>query len=92
MDVFLIQDTDREYEPDDWPKTPRVRCSKAGRRSSTGSRVTGERRKDKDVVPARAGQPLLVASHNVLFSTTLSDMETCYKTLIGRFSTGSKWG
>ena len=75
-DLVLIQDADLEYDPDDWPKLldPILR-GKA--RVVYGSRFTGER---KNMLPVHwIGNRMLSLLTNVLYSSTLSDMETCYK-------------
>ncbi len=75
-DLVLIQDADLEYDPNDWPKLldPILR-GKA--RVVYGSRFTGER---KNMLPLHwMGNRLLSFVTNVLYSSTLSDMETCYK-------------
>lgn len=75
-DYVLIQDADLEYDPDDWPRliAPVVR----GRaRVVYGSRFTGERR--NMLFLHWVGNRLLSLVTNVLYNTTLSDMETCYK-------------
>ena len=75
-DLVLIQDADLEYDPNDWPKLldPILR-GKA--RVVYGSRFTGER---KNMLPLHwLGNRLLSLVTNVLYSSTLSDMETCYK-------------
>ena len=75
-DLVLIQDADLEYDPNDWPRLldPILR-GKA--RVVYGSRFTGER---KNMLPLHwVGNRLLSLVTNVLYSSTLSDMETCYK-------------
>jgi glycosyltransferase involved in cell wall biosynthesis len=75
-DLVLIQDADLEYDPNDWPKLldPILR-GKA--RVVYGSRFTGER---KNMLPLHwVGNRLLSLVTNVLYRSTLSDMETCYK-------------
>jgi glycosyltransferase involved in cell wall biosynthesis len=75
-DLVLIQDADLEYDPNDWPKLlePILR-GKA--RVVYGSRFTGER---KNMLPLHwIGNRLLSLVTNVLYNSTLSDMETCYK-------------
>ena len=75
-DLLLIQDADLEYDPDDWPRLldPILR----GKASVVfGSRFTGER---KNMLPLHwIGNRFLSLVTNVLYSSTLSDMETCYK-------------
>ena len=75
-DYVLIQDADLEYDPDDWPRliAPVMR----GRaRVVYGSRFTGERR--NMLFLHWVGNRVLSLTTNVLYNTTLSDMETCYK-------------
>jgi glycosyltransferase involved in cell wall biosynthesis len=75
-DLVLIQDADLEYDPNDWPRLldPVLR-GKA--RVVYGSRFTGER---KNMLPLHwLGNRILSLVTNVLYSSTLSDMETCYK-------------
>jgi glycosyltransferase involved in cell wall biosynthesis len=75
-DYILIQDADLEYDPEDWPKliAPVLR-GKA--RVVYGSRFTGERR--NMLFFHWIGNRMLSLVTNVLYNTTLSDMETCYK-------------
>ena len=75
-DLLLIQDADLEYDPEDWAKLldPILR----GKAEVVyGSRFTGERR---NMLPLHwIGNRFLSLVTNVLYSSTLSDMETCYK-------------
>ena len=75
-DLVLVQDADLEYDPADWPKllTPMMR-GKA--QVVYGSRFTGERR--NMLFLHWVGNRFLSLVTNVLYNTTLSDMETCYK-------------
>jgi len=75
-DVVLVQDADLEYDPEDWPKllAPMLR-GKA--RVVYGSRFTGERR--NMLFLHWVGNRLLSLVTNMLYNSTLSDMETCYK-------------
>ena len=75
-DLLLIQDADLEYDPQDWPKLLKpILDGKA--RVVYGSRFTGER---KNMLPLHwFGNRLLSLLTNLLYSSTLSDMETCYK-------------
>ncbi|HEY5096627.1 MAG TPA: glycosyltransferase family 2 protein [Acidimicrobiales bacterium] len=75
-DLVLIQDADLEYDPADWPRLldPILR-GKA--QVVYGSRFTGER---KNMLPLHwIGNRFLSLVTNLLYSSTLSDMETCYK-------------
>ena len=75
-DLVLIQDADLEYDPDDWPRLldPML---KGKARVVYGSRFTGER---KNMLPLHwFANRVLSFTTNLLYSSTLSDMETCYK-------------
>jgi glycosyltransferase involved in cell wall biosynthesis len=75
-DLVLIQDADLEYDPEDWPKL----LAPIFRGKATvvyGSRFTGERR--NMLYLHWLGNRLLSFVTNILYNTTLSDMETCYK-------------
>jgi glycosyltransferase involved in cell wall biosynthesis len=75
-DLVLIQDADLEYDPDDWPRLLEP-VLKGKARVVYGSRFTGER---KNMMPLHwIGNRFLSLVTNVLYSSTLSDMETCYK-------------
>jgi glycosyltransferase involved in cell wall biosynthesis len=75
-DLVLIQDADLEYDPNDWPKLLDPILSGKSR-VVYGSRFTGER---KNMLPLHwVGNRMLSLVTNVLYSSTLSDMETCYK-------------
>jgi glycosyltransferase involved in cell wall biosynthesis len=75
-DVVLVQDADLEYDPEDWPKllAPML---KGRARVVYGSRFTGERR--NMLFLHWVGNRFLSLVTNVLYNSTLSDMETCYK-------------
>jgi glycosyltransferase involved in cell wall biosynthesis len=75
-DLLLIQDADLEYDPDDWPRLLDP-ILKGKARVVYGSRFTGER---KNMMPLHwFGNRILSLTTNILYSSTLSDMETCYK-------------
>ena len=75
-DLILIQDADLEYDPDDWPDLLEP-ILKGKAKVVYGSRFTGPR---KNMMPLHwMGNRLLSLVTNVLYSSTLSDMETCYK-------------
>jgi glycosyltransferase involved in cell wall biosynthesis len=75
-DLVLVQDADLEYDPDDWPKLlDPILKGKAF--VVYGSRFTGERK--NMLLLHWIGNRFLSLATNVLYSSTLSDMETCYK-------------
>ena len=75
-ELVLIQDADLEYDPDDWPRLLEP-MMKGKARVVYGSRFTGERRAMR---PTQwMGNRLLTLTAIVLYRSTLSDMETCYK-------------
>jgi glycosyltransferase involved in cell wall biosynthesis len=75
-EYVLVQDADLEYDPEDWPRLlAPVLSGKA--RVVYGSRFTGERR--NMMFFHWVGNRFLSLVTNVLYNTTLSDMETCYK-------------
>jgi glycosyltransferase involved in cell wall biosynthesis len=75
-DLVLIQDADLEYDPDDWPKL--LNPVLKGRAVVVyGSRFTGERR--NMLFWHWVANRFLSLLANVLFNSTLSDMETGHK-------------
>ncbi|MCC7368587.1 MAG: glycosyltransferase family 2 protein [Chloroflexi bacterium] len=75
-DILLIQDADLEYDPADYPVL--LRPILAGRAKAVyGSRFLGEHK--AMYFWHAVGNQLLTLITNVLFDTTLTDMETCYK-------------
>ncbi len=75
-DLVMVQDADLEYDPDDWPRLLEP-ILKGKARVVYGSRFTGER---KNMLPLHwFGNRILSLVTNILYSSTLSDMETCYK-------------
>ena len=75
-DIITIQDADLEYDPEDLLKL--IKPIEAGRADIVyGSRFTGERR--NMFFWHWVGNQFLTLMTNILYDTTLSDMETCYK-------------
>jgi glycosyltransferase involved in cell wall biosynthesis len=75
-DIFLIQDADLEYDPQDIPRL--IKPIQEGKAEVVyGSRFTGERR--NMLFWHMMGNRLLTFLTNLLYNTTLSDMEVCYK-------------
>jgi glycosyltransferase involved in cell wall biosynthesis len=75
-DVVIIQDADLEYDPDDWPALLEP-ILKRKAHVVYGSRFTGARK--NMLVLHWIGNRFLSLVTNVLYASTLSDMETCYK-------------
>ncbi len=75
-DFIVIQDADLEYDPEEILKllTPVI---KGKAEVVYGSRFTGERR--NMFLHHWIGNRFLTGLTNILYGTTLSDMETCYK-------------
>ncbi len=75
-DLVLVQDADLEYDPDDWPRLLEP-ILKGKSLVVYGSRFTGERK--NMLLLHWIGNRFLSLVTNLLYSSTLSDMETCYK-------------
>jgi len=75
-DFMIIQDADLEYDPDDY-RTLLAPILKKKARVVYGSRFTGEHR--DMLFWHMLGNKFLSLVTNILYNTTLSDMETCYK-------------
>jgi glycosyltransferase involved in cell wall biosynthesis len=75
-DLVLVQDADLEYDPEDWPRLL-APVLKGRARVVYGSRFTGERR--NMLFLHWVGNRFLSLVTNILYNSTLSDMETCYK-------------
>jgi glycosyltransferase involved in cell wall biosynthesis len=75
-ELVIIQDADLEYDPDDWPGLLEP-ILKRKAHVVYGSRFTGPRK--NMLVLHWIGNRFLSLVTNLLYATTLSDMETCYK-------------
>ncbi len=93
-DILLIQDADLEYDPADYPTL--LRPILIGRSSVVyGSRFLGEHR--AMYFWHSVGNKLLTLLTNMLYDTTLTDMETCYKVFTADVArkirlTSPRWG
>jgi glycosyltransferase involved in cell wall biosynthesis len=75
-DLIIVQDADLEYDPEDYPKLIEP-VLKGKAQVVYGSRFTGPRK--NMLFWHFVGNRFLALVTNVLYNTTLSDMETCYK-------------
>jgi glycosyltransferase involved in cell wall biosynthesis len=79
-DFVLIHDADLEYDPRDWPAL--LRPALEGHAVAVyGSRFTGERR--NMMFWHWVGNRVISLVTNVLYDSTLSDVETCSKLIAG---------
>lgn len=75
-DIILIQDADLEYDPEDYQRL--LRPILTGRAKAVyGSRFLGEHK--AMYFWHSVGNRLVTLLTNILYDTTLTDMETCYK-------------
>lgn len=79
-ELVCVQDADLEYDPNDYARLLDP-VFKGKARVVYGSRFTGERK--NMFFHHWIGNKLLTLMANILFNTTLSDMETCYKLFPG---------
>ncbi len=75
-DYVIVQDADLEYDPDEYINLLNP-IAKGKAEVVYGSRFTGERR--NMFLHHWIGNRFLTMITNILYGTTLSDMETCYK-------------
>ena len=75
-DLIVVHDADLEYDPRDWERMLEP-LQEARADVVYGSRFTGERR--NMMFWHWLGNRFLSLVTNVLYNTTISDMETCYK-------------
>ena len=75
-DFMVIQDADLEYDPEDYRALLAPMLKKKAE-VVYGSRFTGEHR--DMLFWHMLGNKLLSLATNILYNTTISDMETCYK-------------
>jgi len=75
-DILLIQDADLEYDPADYPTLLRPILTRKAE-VVYGSRFLGEHK--AMYFWHSVGNQFLTLTTNILFDSTLTDMETCYK-------------
>ncbi len=93
-DVVIIQDADLEYDPDDYPALL-LPILQGKVKVVYGSRFLGPHK--AMYYWHNVGNKLLTLITNVLFDTTLTDMETCYKVFTADIAHGlnlksNRWG
>lgn len=77
-DIVVIQDADLEYDPIDYE--PLVKLILDDRADAVyGSRLSGGKPSRSFMFTHLLGNKLLTLMTNILYNTTLTDMETCYK-------------
>lgn len=77
-DITVIQDADLEYDPVDYePLIKLIVDNKAD--VVYGSRLSGGKPSRSFMFTHLLGNKLLTLMTNILYNTTLTDMETCYK-------------
>lgn len=84
-DIVVVHDADLEYDPRDWPSMLRP-LLEGQAKAVYGSRFTGERR--NMMFWHWVGNRFLSLTTNVLYNTTISDMETCSKMIDGDVARG----
>jgi len=93
-DIIIIQDADLEYDPRDYPVLLRPILEGRGQ-VVYGSRFLGEHK--AMYFWHTVGNKSLTLITNILFDTTLTDMETCYKVFTAEVArslrlTSERWG
>lgn len=77
-DIVVIQDADLEYDPEDY--APLIRLILDGKADVCyGSRLTGSKPSRSFMFHHLIGNKVLSFLTNILYGSTLTDMETCYK-------------
>lgn len=77
-DIVVIQDADLEYDPEDY--APLIRLILDGKADVCyGSRLTGSKPSRSFMFHHLIGNKVLSCLTNILYGSTLTDMETCYK-------------
>lgn len=83
-DIIIIQDADLEYDPNDYePLIKLIIEDKAD--VVYGSRLSGGKPSRSFMFTHLLGNKFLTLMTNILYNTTITDMETCYKAFKASF-------
>lgn len=86
-DIVVIQDADLEYDPVDYESL--IQLILDGKADvAYGSRLSGGKPSRSFMFTHLLGNKLLTLMTNILYNTTLTDMETCYKAFKAEFIKG----
>lgn len=88
-DIMIIQDADLEYDPEDYKELLQLIIDNKAD-VVYGSRLCGGKPSRSFMYTHLLGNKLLTFVTNVLYNTTLTDMETCYKAFRTSFLEGIK--
>ncbi len=86
-DIMVIQDADLEYDPNDYEELIKLILDKKAD-VVYGSRLSGGKPSRSFMFTHLLGNKMLTLITNILYNTTLTDMETCYKAFRTDFLTG----
>ena len=77
-DIIIIQDADLEYNPEDYkPLVDLIKDNKAD--VVYGSRLSNKKNNKNFLIMSFIANQVLSAFTRLLYNTTITDMETCYK-------------
>ncbi len=86
-DIIVIQDADLEYDPEDY--SPLIRLILDGHADVCyGTRLSGGKPSRSFMFTHLLGNKFLSLLTNILYGSTLTDMETCYKAFKAEFIKG----